>query len=108
MSFTTVESSNIAPLKVEHASTVRMSKRKKHQINTSASVKKTLKRRRLKNHSSGEEQDLDYGNQICTTVGNLNSQLLADYFAQKVKKQGGDLSFNDLEESYLPGTSKTF
>ena len=86
--------------------TQRLSKRKRDQAHITIPAKKAYKGENYKKRSSFEDQNLDFDDRINLTIADLDSQLLADFVAQKVKKQGGDLSLVELEDRYLPGISK--
>ncbi len=53
-----------------------------------------------------EDDGLDLENNINTAFAHMDSQLLADYVAQRTSKHQSDLSTVELEDKYLPGKER--
>lgn len=75
----------------------RQSKKRKHSSKSDNSAKTQKKRKVVDN----DELDLEAG--INTSFANMDSQLLADYVAQKTRKFESELSSVELEDRYISG-----
>lgn len=85
----------------ERASTV-LSKKRKRGTATGEKTNKiteTVKKQR----TAAEEEDLDLSTGINKSFGHMDSQLLADYMAQRTRKFECDLSSVELEDMYISG-----
>jgi protein CMS1 len=65
--------------------------------------KKARKRRRNKKNKVVDEEELDTEQGINNAFSNMDSQLLADYIAQRTRQHESDLSVVELEDKYIPG-----
>lgn len=63
---------------------------------------KSKKRKRTKTPRDINGDDLDEKAGINRGIGHMDSQLLADYIAQRTKRFEKDLSFVELEDRYIP------
>lgn len=77
-------------------------KRKRSVTSESTAVKKTKPIKKRKNQVV-EDGDLDVQLGLNSAIGRMDSQLLADYVAQRTKRFGGDLSLVELEDRHIPG-----
>lgn len=80
-----------------------VSKKRKRDDKSSNTVGKTLKRAKKRKAEAAEDGDLDIELGLNTAIGRMDSQLLADYVAQRTKRFSGDLSLVELEDRYIPG-----
>lgn len=67
----------------------------------------SAKRKRSKNingFKSSEDNNLGLGQGINLAIAKLDSRLLADYVAKRMKRFSPDLSLVELEDRYIPGT----
>ena len=62
-----------------------------------------LKHKRARIIKAGAQEHIDVVNGINMAIGGMDSQLLADYFAQSTKRFNSELSLVELEDRYLPG-----
>ena len=98
------EVSNVLPL------SLRPAKLKRTADDSSASgkikthkKKKKKKKKKSENSRPKDDQALDLEKGVNTAIGNLDSQLLADYVAQKTKRFDDNLTMVELEEKHIPG-----
>lgn len=80
-----------------------VSNKRKRDENSSNTVEKTIKRKKKRKAESAEDGDLDVELGLNTAIGNMDSQLFADYAAQRTKRFSGDLSLVELEDRHVPG-----
>ena len=57
--------------------------------------------------SEGEVEVLDLEQGINSAIGKMNSQLIADWVAQRIRRFAPDLTMVELEDQYLPGRNGT-
>jgi len=67
--------------------------------------KKAAKKAKSKKIKAIEEDELDIEAGINKAFSHMDSQLLADYVAQRTRKYESDLSSIELEDKFLPGTA---
>lgn len=65
---------------------------------------KRAKRRKNKKPKNIDDEDLNEEFGLNLAVARMDSQLLADYMAQRTKRFEPDLSMVELEDRYVPGT----
>jgi protein CMS1 len=65
--------------------------------------KKAAKQRKSKKSKIAEEDELDVESGVNNAFSHMDSQLLADYIAQRTRKYESDLSMIELEDKYIPG-----
>lgn len=67
--------------------------------------KRAMKKRRTEktDPSAGEVGILDLEQGINSAIGKMDSQLTADWVAQRIRRSAPDLSVAELEDQYLPG-----
>lgn len=90
--------------KTSAASTKKSSKKRK-RTNDLPEAKKTAKKPKSKKSKAADEDgelDLDAG--LNLAFSHMDSQLLADYMAQRTRRYESDLSSIELEDRFLPGT----
>lgn len=80
-----------------------VSKKRKRDAKSSTAVEKTVKRKKKKKAEAAEDGDLDLELGLNTAIGRMDSQLVADYVAQRTKRFSGDLSLVELEDRHIPG-----
>lgn len=85
-----------------------VSKKRKRDEKSSNSVEKTVKRKKKRKVEGTEDGDLDVELGLNTAIGRMDSQLFADYVAQRTKRFSGDLSLVELEDKHIPGTAISF
>lgn len=86
-----------------------VSKKRKRDAQTNETVEKTAKRKKKRKAAAADEDgDLDIELRLNTAIGRMDSQLVADYVAQRTKRFSGDLSLVELEDRHIPGTSILF
>ncbi|KAL2065428.1 hypothetical protein VTL71DRAFT_3098 [Oculimacula yallundae] len=78
-------------------------KRKRGEVEQGA--KKAAKKAKSKKVKAVEEDELDLEAGINKAFSHMDSQLLADYVAQRTRKHESDLSTIELEDKYLPATA---
>ena len=91
----------VAPKSEERAST-RLSRKRKRRISTTEKPTKlteTVKKQR----TAAEEDDLDLSMGINKSFAHMDSRLLADYVAQRIRKFESDLSSVELEDRCISG-----
>jgi hypothetical protein len=79
------------------------SKKRKRGPEKEHTSKKAAKRSKRKNERAAEEEKFDIGSGINNAFSHMDSQLMADYIAQRTRKHESDLSAVELEDKYLPG-----
>ncbi|CZS98229.1 uncharacterized protein RAG0_07032 [Rhynchosporium agropyri] len=88
----------------EPESTKDSSKKRKRGV-VEQGAKKAAKRAKSKKVKTTEEDELDLEAGINKAFSHMDSQLLADYVAQRTRKHESDLSNIELEDKYLPATA---
>lgn len=79
------------------------SKRKRDTEEVEQSSKKTAKKRKSKKSKVAGDDELDTELGINNAFAHMDSQLLADYVAQRTRQYESDLSSVELEDKYIPG-----
>ena len=71
--------------------------------------KRVIKKRRSEktDPSAAEVGILDLEQGINSAIGKMDSQLIADWVAQRIRRSAPDLSVVELEDQYLPGRNGT-
>ena len=71
--------------------------------------KRAIKKQRSEkiDPSAGEVEVLDLEQGINSAIGKMNSQLIADWVAQRIRRFASDLTMVELEDQYLPGKNGT-
>lgn len=64
--------------------------------------KRSKKRKKVKK-TSEDVDDLSKVDGIDESIGKMDGRLLADYFAQKAKRQNKELTAVELDDVYVPG-----
>ena len=85
--------------------TTRESSKKRKRGEVEQGAKKAAKKAKSKKSKAIEEDELDLEAGINKAFSHMDSQLLADYVAQRTRKHESDLSTIELEDKYLPGKS---
>jgi len=80
-----------------------VSNKRKRDDKSSNTVEKTVKRKKKRKAEAAEDGDLDVDLGLNTAIGKMDSQLFADYVAQRTKRFSGDLSLVELEDRHIPG-----
>lgn len=68
-----------------------------------AEGKKSAKRRKLKKPKDVHDEELDEELGVNHAIAHMDSRLMADHIAQRVRKFQPDLSLVEVEERYIPG-----
>jgi protein CMS1 len=92
--------------KKEEGASIVLSRKRKREMATrgkSNKITETVKKQR----TAAEEGDLNLSIGINKSFAHMNSQLLADYVAQRIRKIEGDLSSVELEDRYISGNYTT-
>ena len=76
---------------------------KKRKRGAKTEKHKTLSVKKAKNTKAQDEVDLDLETGLNYAFSKMNSQLLADYVAQKTRRFESELSNVELEDKYIPG-----
>ena len=71
--------------------------------NSEAREPKKKKQKKAKRIDLQEEETLEWEKGVNTGIGNMDSNLLADYVAQRTKHFAADLSAVELEDRRIPG-----
>lgn len=79
------------------------SKKRKRGADLEQGEKKAAKKSKSKKGKADEGDELDTDAGINQAFSHMDSQLLADYVAQRTKKYESDLSQVELEDKYVPG-----
>lgn len=74
------------------------------EVPAEGASKKALKKAKKRKASKMEEEDLDLEAGVNKAFSQMDSQLLADYVAQKTRKFQTELSSIELEDKYIKGT----
>ena len=82
-----------------------LSRKRKRNGNENLLVAKNPEEGAKKSRKSSSKviNDTSDGNRIDASIGSLDSHLIADLVARKIKEAGGDLSLIDIEAKYIPG-----
>jgi protein CMS1 len=80
------------------------SKKRKRGADPEQGAKKAAKKSRSKKGKSDEDDEIDTEAGINKAFSHMDSQLLADYVAQRTRKYESDLSLVELEDKYIPGS----
>lgn len=78
-------------------------KRAAEELAPKKSAKKASDKPKKKKAKAIDEDELDVEAGINNAFSHMDSQLLADYIAQRTRKYESDLSSVELEDKYLPG-----
>jgi protein CMS1 len=81
----------------------RSSSKRKREPELEQSSKKAAKKRKSKKSKAVYDDQLDVELGINNAFSHMDSQLLADYVAQRTRQYEGDLSLVELEDKYIPG-----
>lgn len=68
-----------------------------------AEGKKSAKRRKLKKPKDVEDEALDVDLGVNHAIAHMDSRLMTDHIAQRVRRFQPELSLVEVEERYLPG-----
>ena len=68
-----------------------------------AEGKSSAKRRKLKKPKDVDDEALDVGLGVNHAIAHMDSRLMADHFAQSVRRHYPDLSLLEVEDKYIPG-----
>jgi protein CMS1 len=81
------------------------SKKRKRDLTKESSAGENLhgKKKKRPKTKAVEEDDLDLDAGINNAFSHMDSQLLADYVAQRTRRYESDLSSIELEDKYIPG-----
>ncbi|MCJ1358807.1 MAG: hypothetical protein MMC33_008807 [Icmadophila ericetorum] len=81
-----------------------LSRKRKRNGNENLLVAKNPEEGAKKSRKSSSKviNDTSDGNRIDASIGSLDSHLIADLVARKIKEAGGDLSLIDIEAKYIP------
>jgi protein CMS1 len=71
---------------------------------TIATKKKPKRSKSSKKGAGGDIEDFDVENGLNNAIAKMDSQLLADFLAQRTRRHAKDLSSLELQDMYLPGT----
>lgn len=85
-----------------------VSRKRKRVAKSSDTVEKTVKRKKKRKADAAEDGDLDIELGLNNAIGRMDSQLVADYVAQRTKRFSGDLSLVELEDRHIPGRQTLF
>ena len=99
----TESATGIADLRSSLSPAPDASKKRKRDAKTSNTVDKTVKRKKKRKADTTEDGDLDTDLGLNKAIGRMDSQLVADYVAQRTKRFSGDLSLVELEDRHIPG-----
>jgi len=69
-------------------------------------VAKPAKSKKSKKAKKNDDENLDLKSGLNVAIGKLDSQLLADYIAQRTKRFSPNLSLVELEDFHIPGNYK--
>lgn len=78
------------------------SKRKRDQ-DAEQTSKRTAKKQKSNKRKPVDDHELDTEQGVNNAFSHMDSQLLADYLAQRTRQYEGDLSTVELEDKYIPG-----
>lgn len=79
------------------------STKRKRNSDKEKSSDQGVKRAKSKKTKAVDEGELDTELGINNAFSHMDSQLLADYIAQRTRQYEGDLSTVELEDKYIPG-----
>lgn len=85
---------------------VSTSKKRKRKGDSAHISKKAAKQTKFK--KPNEEDELDLEARMNSAFSHMDSQLLADYVAQRTKRYEDELSSIELEDKYIAGTFPPF
>lgn len=81
---------------------------KKRKRGAEETTTKSVKKPKSKKSKAVEEDELDIEAGINNAFSHMDSQLLADYIAQRTRKYEDELSSIELEDKYIPGAFQCF
>jgi protein CMS1 len=87
----------------EPANSAKSSKKRKRGQDLEQGAKKAAKKSKSKKGNAEEDDDIDIEAGVNKAFSHMDSQLLADYVAQRTRKYESDLSAVELEDKYIPG-----
>ena len=79
------------------------SKKRKRGADLEQGAKKAPKKSKSKKGKADEDDEIDTASGTNKAFSHMDSQLLADYVAQRTRKYESDLSLVELEDKYIPG-----
>lgn len=85
------------------AETPKSASKKRKRGDSEQVAKKAAKKTKSKKAKSTAEDELDIGAGLNNAFSHMDSQLLADYMAQRTRKFESDLSSIELEDKFIPG-----
>lgn len=85
--------------------TTTQSSKRKRDAEAGETSKRAAKRQKSKKKHLTEDDELDTELGVNNAFSHMDSQLLADYVAQRTRLYEGDLSLVELEDKYIPGRS---
>ncbi|KAL3420195.1 hypothetical protein PVAG01_08694 [Phlyctema vagabunda] len=107
-----IERLSSSPETEEISDSLSSSKKRKREADAEIGPKKSAKQgaakpksKKAKRAKAVEEDELDIEAGINNAFSHMDSQLLADYVAQRTRKYESDLSSVELEDKYIPASS---
>jgi protein CMS1 len=85
------------------AETAKLASKKRTRGDSEQISKKAAKKTKSKKAKPTAEDELDIEAGLNNAFSHMDSQLLADYMAQRTRKFEGDLSSIELEDKFIPG-----
>jgi protein CMS1 len=79
------------------------SSKRKRDAEAEQTSKRAAKKQKSKKRKTVDEDELDVEQGVNNAFSHMDSQLLADYLAQRTRQYEGDLSTVELEDKYIPG-----
>jgi protein CMS1 len=79
------------------------SSKRKRDPEVEQTSKRAAKKQKSKKRKTVDEDELDVEQGVNNAFSHMDSQLLADYLAQRTRQYEGDLSTVELEDKYIPG-----
>jgi protein CMS1 len=79
------------------------STKRKRDSEVEQTSKRAAKKQKSKKKKALDDDELDIELGINNAFSHMDSQLLADYLAQRTRQYEGDLSVVELEDKYIPG-----
>jgi protein CMS1 len=79
------------------------SSKRKRDPEAEQTSKRAAKKQKSKKKKTVDEDELDVEQGVNNAFSHMDSQLLADYLAQRTRQYEGDLSTVELEDKYIPG-----
>jgi hypothetical protein len=89
------------------AETPKSASKKRKRGDSEQVAKKAAKKTKSKKAKSTAEDELDIDAGLNNAFSHMDSQLLADYMAQRTRKFESDLSSIELEDKFIPGMKVT-